>query len=226
MSNARRGDAASIVKLLRANTGAQDIRTVFTDFCTLSAIALRNQVDPHGHQQREDEYERIRERYTAEQMSRFAEVLGLVTLELAAEPRDVLGEVFMRLEAGDRGMGQFFTPYSVSLLIASMSMGDAIKLLETRPFITLNEPSCGAGGMVIAATQVLTEHGIDYRARLHVTADDISPLAVHMTFVQLTLLDVPAIVNRRNSLSMELFETWPTPAHLLGGWTTKLADAA
>ncbi len=223
-TGAGRGEkTAEIVKLLRANSGATGIRAVFTDFCALSAIALRNQADPVGFQSREDEYEQLRARYTTEQMSRFAEVLGLVAIELTTEPRDVLGDVFMRLEAGDRGMGQFFTPYPVSLLIASVSLADALQLLETRPFITLSEPSCGAGGMVIAATQVLEQHGIDYRRRLHVTADDISPLAVHMTYVQLSILGVAALVNRRNTLSMELFEVWPTPAHIQGDWTVRLA---
>lgn len=43
---------------------------------------------------------------------RFAEALGAVTIELATEPRDVLGEVYMQLAIASRDQGQFFTPYS------------------------------------------------------------------------------------------------------------------
>lgn len=49
-----------IVKVLRANTGARDLRTVFEDFCAIAAAAIRNRVDRNGYQVREDEYERTR----------------------------------------------------------------------------------------------------------------------------------------------------------------------
>ena len=43
-----------------------------------------------------------------------------------------------------------------------------------------------------------------------------------MTYVQLSLLHVPATVVHGNALSMEVWGTWYTPAHILGGWTFKL----
>ncbi|KAA9104788.1 hypothetical protein [Microbacterium rhizomatis] len=86
------------------------------------------------------------------------------------------------------------------------------------PFLTIYEPACGAGAMVIAMTQALARRGIDYRERVHVTADDISLTAVHMSDVQLSLLDVSALVNRRNSLTLEHFDTWATPGHVIGNW--------
>lgn len=211
-----------IVKVLRANTGARDLRTVFEDFCAMAAAAIRNRVDRNGYQVREDEYERTRSHYTAAQMDRFAEALAFVALELDAQPRDVLGETYMQLGIANRDQGQFFTPYSVAQLIASMQINDAPAQLLTRPFLTVYEPACGAGAMVIAMTQALAAQGIEYQTKVHVTADDISAIAVHMAYVQLSLLGVPAVVNRRNSLTLEHFDTWPTPAHVLGGWARKL----
>ena len=82
----------------------------------------------------------------------------------------------------------------------------------------LHITACGAGAMVIAMTQALAAQGIEYQTKVHVTADDISAIAVHMSYVQLSLLGVPAVVNRRNSLTLEHFDTWPTPAHVLDGW--------
>ncbi len=125
----------TIVKLLKANTGASDMRRVFADFCEVSAVALRNRVDPPvGFQEREDEYEKTRERYGEAAMNRFAEALALVVLELDADPRDVLGETYMQLEIASKDQGQFFTPpYSVAQLMASMQLADAAQLLETQP---------------------------------------------------------------------------------------------
>lgn len=215
-----------IVKILRANTGARDLRTVFEDFCAMAAAAIRNRVDRNGYQAREEDYERTRTHYTPAQMDRFAEALALVALELDAQPRDVLGETYMQLGIANRDQGQFFTPYSVAQLIASMQLTDAPTQLLTRPFLTVYEPACGAGAMMIAMTQALAAQGIEYQTKVHVTADDISATAVHMAYVQLSLLGVPAIVNRRNSLTLEHFDTWPTPAHVLGGWAQTLGREA
>ncbi|MCQ9372281.1 hypothetical protein NQ024_13740, partial [Corynebacterium sp. 35RC1] len=46
---------------------------------------------------------------------------------------------------------------------------------------------------------------------------------VHMTYVQLALLHIPAVVILGNSLMLEEREVWYTPAHVLGGWNRKLA---
>jgi len=216
---------AQIVKMLRGNTGARDIRTVFTDFCEVSAIALRNTVDLVGWAAREKGYHRIADSYTAAQLDRFAAAFGAVALELDRDPRDVLGEVYMQLEISSKDQGQFFTPYPLALLIAQMQLSDVAQLLEERPFITVGEPAAGAGAMAIAVTQVLAEQGIDYTQRLHITADDISPVAVHMCFIQLSLLGAAAVVNRRNTLTQELFDSWPTPAHVVGGWAERLEEA-
>jgi hypothetical protein len=43
-----------------------------------------------------------------------------------------------------------------------------------------------------------------------------------MTYLQLSLLHVPAIVVHGNSLSLEEFGHWYTPAHILDGWNWKL----
>lgn len=213
-----------IVKLLKANTGAIDMHTVFRDFCEVSAIALRNRIDPQGRQEREDEYERTKARYDEAQVGRFAEALAVVAMELSSEPRDVLGEVYMQLEIASKDLGQFYTPYSVCQLMASMQVADAATLLKERPYLTVYEPACGAGAMVIAVSQALAAQGIDYREQMHVTADDISPTAVHQSYIQFELLGIPALVNRRNSLTLEHFDTWPTAAHVLGGWHYRLGS--
>ncbi|WP_329142888.1 hypothetical protein OIU91_04385 [Streptomyces sp. NBC_01456] len=47
---------------------------------------------------------------------------------------------------------------------------------------------------------------------------------MHMIYVQLTLLHIPAVVRRRDVLTLETFESWPALAHVLGGWGRKLRE--
>jgi hypothetical protein len=90
-------------------------------------------------------------------------------------------------------------------------------------FVTAMEPACGAGSMVVALAEAMRDIGINYQRHLHVTAIDIDPRAIHMAYVQLSLLHVPAHLMVGNSLSGEMREHWYTPAHILGGWNARLA---
>lgn len=44
-----------------------------------------------------------------------------------------------------------------------------------------------------------------------------------MTYLQLSLLHIPAVVVHGNALSLEEWGHWYTPAHILGGWRARLA---
>ena len=62
--------------------------------------------------------------------------------------------------------------------------------------------------------------------RLSITATDVDLKCVHMAFLQLSLLNIPAVVVHGNSLSLEEYSHWFTPAHILNGWDHKLRHRA
>lgn len=215
-------------KLLEANTasGRRRISQVFADFCELTAITFRNAVDKHGYDEREARYMQIIGGYTAEEADRFAELLAKLTLTFENGLSDHLGQLYMSLDMGNDRLGQFFTPYSVSTVMAKMTVGDHKALLADRDFITVSEPTCGSGGMIVALAEALRDVDVNYQQQLHVTAQDVDITAVHMTFIQLTLLHVPAAVVHGDTLTLEQRDVWYTPAHILGGWNAKLVDRA
>lgn len=214
-------------KLLVANTasGARRISQVFSDFCEVAAIAIRNSVERDGFRKREDRYLEVTTAYQREELDRFAEVLALLGLELERNPSDVLGSLYMSLDLGNAGTGQFFTPYEVSRIMAAMTIGDVSgRLTEESSFITLAEPTCGAGGMIIAASDVIRSQGFDPTERMHVTAQDVDIIAVHMTYLQISLLGLPGVVHHGDTLKAEIWDSWPTPAHVVGRWPHRLAQ--
>jgi hypothetical protein len=68
----------------------------------------------------------------------------------------------------------------------------------------------------------MREMGFDYTTQMHVTAIDTDICCVHMSYVQMSLLGVPAVIFNGNTLSMEMNSVWYTPIHILGGWEYKL----
>lgn len=202
------------------------LHEVFRDFCEVSAIAISNSVDLLHRKTREARYLEVVKRYNREEIPKFSELLAHVVMSLEGGMSDVLGELFMHLELGGHWHGQFFTPYEIAKMMALMTMGDVAPIVEREGFFTLNEPAAGAGAMVIACAEALCEQKVNYQRCMHVTAQDIDATAVHMCYIQLALLHVPAIVVHGNSLSLEEWAHWVTPAHVLGRWDQRLARRA
>jgi len=197
--------------------------TVFRHFVELSAITLSNVADPINKETREQQYLAIVTQYKPEQFQQFPPLFGMLALCLEHEPTDVLGRLYHRLEIQNDQAGQFFTPYPVCQAMAKMLVHDAKHLVEEQAFIRAQEPCVGSGAMVIALAQALREEGINYQQCLHVTAIDLDIVAVHMAYVQCTLLHIPAMIRHGDTLRGETYSVWRTFAHVMGFWDTKLA---
>ncbi|WP_177142908.1 N-6 DNA methylase [Variovorax sp. YR216] len=195
---------------------------VFADFCELSALAISNSVDRIQFAAREERYLHIVKGYEPAEVEKFPLMLAILVDWLQCGLADCLGELFMSLELGDHWKGQFFTPSSVASAMAHISLHDVKKTVEREGFVSICEPACGAGGMLIACAEAVLEQGVNYQTAMHVTAIDIDATAAHMAYVQLSLLNVPAIVIHGNALSLEQRSHWVTPAHVLGGWDRRL----
>lgn len=214
-------------KLLERCQPRHDIYTVFGHCMEAMAIAIANSVDLRERARREARYFDIIGRYGADVVESFPRVMAELAMALETGMGDVLGQLFHDLELHNKAKGQFFTPYSLSRAMADMLIGDNAtrrETIETRGHLTAMEPACGSGSMVIALADALRAQDINYQRHLHVTAIDIDPRAVHMAYAQLSLLHVPARLIVGNALSGEIREQWFTPAHILGGWTARLAS--
>jgi hypothetical protein len=110
--------------------------------------------------------------------------------------------------------------------MAKMLVHDAKHLAKKQQFIRAHEPCVGSGAMVIALAQALRDEGINYQQHLHVTAIDLDIVAVHMAYVQCTLLHIPAMMLHGDTLRGETYSVWRTFAHVMGCWDAKLARDA
>jgi hypothetical protein len=222
MSAAHRPEA-KLLALMREASRRHDIFQVFRDFCAMAAISISNACDRAQAEAREVEYLEIVKRYAPDEVALFPQMLAALTDALEADMSDALGRVFGTLGLGNKWAGQYFTPDHVARMMAAISLGAHPKeLIVRRGFIRACEPAVGGGAMVIALCRELREQGINYQQHLHVTATDIDIRAVHMAYLQLSLLHVPAVIVQGNSITLEEWSHWHTPAHILGGWRYKL----
>lgn len=217
--------AKAIIKIIGENAYRHDRWKVFSDFVQLSAFAISNATDLSNRDAREIEYMRIIGQYNKDEANRFPIMLAELANGLEAGMTDVLGQVYMEMELGNKDRGQVFTPYEVCKMSARMIFDKPYiewVIVNKDGYIALEEPAVGSGAMVIAFAEVMKEAGINYQKHLHVTATDVDIKAACMTYVQFSLLHIPAIIIHGNTLSLEEWSRWYTPAHILNGWSMRL----
>jgi hypothetical protein len=195
---------------------------VFSDFCEMGALA----VSFPRSDEKEARYAKIASAYTDEERQAFPRMFAHVVealedAEETGQPVDFLGSAFQRNELANHWHGQFFTPISVAQMMAMMLVGDGEDLkakIEEQGFVSVNEPACGAGAMLLAFAAALRAAGINYQERCLAVAQDLDPTAAHMATIQLSLIGLPAVIVVGNTISMEVRETFWTPLYWLFNW--------
>ena len=189
-----------IVNEINSLSGTYSGYDIFSDWVKSLALSISNSTDLiHGEvwNHREEEYFSIVRKHGSETMHGFVTLSGMLTMALEEEIQDVLGEVYMAAGLGNKNTGQFFTPFHVSEAVARLAVPEDIS--PEKPY-RINEPSCGGGGMVIAAVKVLKDRGINPQTCMDVTAQDLDWKGVYMTYVQLSLLGIKATVAQGDTL--------------------------
>lgn len=188
-----------IIKKIKELSGSMSPYDIFCDWVKLMALSIQNEcqlVEDEVWKTREEEYMKISASYGGN-IEPFAEMMGMLTIALDNEVSDVLGEIYMESGCGNKNTGQFFTPFHVSEASASL----ALVGVEQEQKITLNEPSCGGGGMIIATAKVLKDKGINPQTVLKIIAQDLDWKAIYMCYTQLSLLGLDAIVVQGDTLA-------------------------
>lgn len=197
-----------IINRINKIAGKYSSYEVFTDWIRCSALAMSNAVTDREMKiwdDREKMYLDTVCRYTKDEVHMFTEMLGLLAMALEEDMEDVLGNIYMMSGMGSKASGQFFTPFHLSELVAECSVGDADEDVRYR----IHEPSCGGGGMVIAAAKVLKARGIDYQKKMDVVAQDLDWKGVYMCYLQLGLLGIPAVCVQGDTLAEPYIPGYP-----------------
>lgn len=219
---------SAFVKTFRDAARYTDASTFFRDFVALSFYALYNSserrpfglwhTDNKAWQAHEDDYLRIVKKYDKEQVSACSLLLAHVVNGLSDRWCDFLGAAYMALEISNKNTGQFFTPYHLSQFIAGITLPPADDRWEDRQrYLTVCDPACGAGSMPIAACEIIAQRDPTLLRRVYVACTDVDIVCVRMCYIQLALLGVSAHVFHGNSLSMESYACFGTPALYLTG---------
>ena len=200
---------------------------VFSDFVKLCAISIYNSFAKN--EQLEKVYLNKIKSYKKEEQKLLTQMFGdlIMMYQTADDIIDILGPIYEQKNLGNSYIGQFFTPSHIAELMSRLSINydksRFDKIIKENHFITMCEHTCGSGVMIIAFAKVLKSFNINYQKDLLVTANDISDVCAYMTYIQLSLYGIPAIVYCGNSLTQETKFKMETPLYFLQYWKFRKA---
>lgn len=195
---------------------------LLADTFECGAIAISNKFDFRNFAKREEKYLQIMKKHTPDVQKLiseiFTQIYALLSTQMYNGFDDYLGQLYMQSNTSSSKAGQFFTPYCVSKMMSKCVI-DAEQVqehIENDKILTMNEPTCGSGGTILAATDILyNEYHFNISRNLFVECNDIDSRCVHMTYLQLALAGIPAVIYHRNTLTMETWDKWETPAYIM-----------
>jgi len=195
----------------------------FRDFVELVAIRISNRVDPVHYEAREKTALHTQKQYNDDENRRIYEafilLFEIIKSNLEREIfEDVLGRVFEEICV--KVKGQDFTPGNMARLMAKITFQKDF-VFPQRGYITFSDPTCGSGVLALAAAERVQEMGISCFDQFVALAVDIEVRSLYMTYIQMSLYGIPAVVLHGNTITCEEYSRWYTPMYIRGNWIWK-----
>lgn len=202
-----------LIAEIRTLSQSNGLNTVFTTFLEITATSIAAQMDPTNAAEREKRYQEITSKMKPEVLTSYARMFALLylaTREHEDDPCDILGDIYYELRLNNEWNGQFFTPDHICRLIAQI-INPIDEFPDKECPVTIKEPYCGSGTMIIGAIWAMRRQNFDYLHKTFFIAQDIDIRCVWMAYIQLSLYGIPAVVIHGNTLTVEEWSRWYTP---------------
>lgn len=223
------------VKKFEALSGRYSIRQIWEDWVIMAAISISNAVDLQHAPDREKHYMALAGKYSNQELGVFAELFTDFINAMEVNPdQDFLGDMYMAVGMGNEHAGQFFTPYSICKAMAKMTAPDIPGEIQKRGWLSVNDPACGAGALLVAFANECLLQNVNYQTSVLFVAQDIDYIVGCMCYLQLSILGCPGYVKIGDTLArpstahdpygllpVDDGNIWYTPFYFREEWNTR-----
>lgn len=100
---------------------------------------------------------------------------------------------------------------------------DLSETIKKQGCISVSDPCCGGGAMLIAFAKSCIEQNINYQESVLFVGQDIDPIVARMCYIQMSLLGMPGYIVIGNTLApnMDSYDYWYTPMYFVGRWAER-----
>lgn len=221
---------SQFVRIFQQAAKRYDKYNVWSDFVTIAACVISNIVDEEHYVKRDELWKRTISKYNDGERRMFTQLYAEIAEALTRDPeKDFLGAMYMRMGLHSKEWKQEFTPSDVSLLVSRLAMNsNVMEAVQTHGYITINDPACGAGSMLLSSLQdaamQISGASLDWHNHILVTGQDISFVAAMMCYIQLSMVGVAGYIKVGNTLTDpmstedSLDDYWFTPTYFSSVW--------
>lgn len=198
-----------IIKTVAKASGAYTPHQIFRDWIECLALAIANASAPFHDkvwQRHEDIFAATMNKYDEKMTETFSQMTGGLVDLYESGFDDFLGDIYMKAGCGSGALGQFFTPYHLSVLMAEMAVPEDV---SEDHIYTMNEPSCGGGASIVAAAEIIHRRGLNYQKCMKVVAQDLDWMGVYMTYIACSFYGIDAIVVQGDTLIEPYVKGYP-----------------
>lgn len=219
-------DMENIIKLMEFSHGKYDKKSIFKDLVMLETYLINTILI--GEDKYADKFNQIMKAYPFEDQKELMNILITLTeiYNKQTAPFDIIGQIYSNLQFDNRNIGQVFTPTYTSDMMAQILVGygDIEKSIKELGYVVVEDSACGAGGLILSYAREVKKQGYDTSKYLFAKACDIDYLSTYMTFIQLSLYDIPAMVVNGDTLKEEFNFVLYTPQYYINGWKEELKE--
>lgn len=199
-----------ILKIFNNMAGKYSASEIFTDWLEWNASTMQS-FRGENWEHLKTTFDYLANKYDRSHFEQFKVIDEILNEGLIETAEDILGVVFMKMSP-TKNLGQFFTPtHCCSLLVKlqSNSHEDIKKEIEEQGCITVSDPTCGGGALLIAYYKYAKENGID-TSKILFHGKDIDRRCAQMTYLQLQTLDANALIEVGDTLLNTTTDTFLT----------------
>lgn len=189
---------------------------MFEDWLDLMLCSLQGRDEPYL--EIVDRYGNDRERGERE-IDHYCQAFAELQQGMAETDADLLGVIYEAYGQSSDAFGQYFTPHTVSDMMAAMQLDDVDPDRYSRDDpLTVADPACGSGRMLVSAAKTIPN---DVEAAVFYGQDKDRTCA-KMTALNLCLFNVDGYAILGDSLRMESHRLWATWGSPFGGSVREL----
>lgn len=186
-----------IKKEINRLSGQYSSSDIFRDIIDLIVILIGASTSANIGETGEDIYNRLTGRYSDNVLREMVKIANEICDTISDTKKDVLGRLYMSLRP-NKANGQFFTPDSVSEVMAELS-----NVAENN---SISDPCCGSGSLILGAIRTIEKSGRSYRKPVFYL-NDIDMLCCKMVFIQMSVVGATAYITCSNALTNPPFRS-------------------
>lgn len=212
----------TLVQIANITRGRISQSQTFSDFIAYSALTFSIRTDPVHAEKRSNALKQLKDTYNDAEWNSFHDGLVALSSEVVKNIQlgkftDLFALTFMQAGAVNKRLKQDFTSPDAARLISEITFRHDTPLPK-EGFFSLDDTACGSGTILLAGVERIAALGFNPSTQLAVCASDLDPRCAQMTYLNLALYGVPAVVVCGDAISLQEYDRWYTPAYLLGKW--------